>query len=271
MVRKHVQCAIKTDYLSDEESKSSNELEHLTRKYADSVTMYQKKRSEISQMIQLEQKASTVLYVVYRSDILRYLSWKQWFVHYLPWPVTLFIVWIMQLLAFIVMELEHEKNGEHESKDTKLLMGRIIAILMLGIYTTMTGTSQRCTIRCAVFDGIQTKNMRYYLFLICPILQAFIEIIALRVSVDVILEAPTVIDIFQDAMSMIIILEIDNWVSMAVSKKDLGLTDEMFTIDLKNDDTRIDEWVSGILYGIIFICKMTILVWDVYHEIYVTY
>ena len=180
--------------------------------------------------------------------------------------MLLLLVWVMQLTAFILMELQHAAIGEH-GKSTEVLIARIVSILILGTYSMMAGQSQNGAIRCSVFDAVHKNNKTFYWFMFFPIFQALIELVELRVSVDVILEAPTVVEVFKDAMSFVIILEIDNWVAFAVNKRTLGLTNEMFLIDFYGDSSLSDEIISGLIYGLIVVAKIAILIWDIYHEV----
>ena len=68
-------------------------------------------------------------------------------------------------------------------------------------------------------------------------------------------------------MAFVIILEVDNWVAFGVSKRDLGLTNDMFVVDFAGRSNMKDEIITGVLYGSIFAAKLGMIIWDIYHEI----
>ena len=262
------------EIVEDENQEIENNGEYSDQHTENSLKKFQSRLHTISNIIHLKTSPATILYAIYRSDILHHLSWSEYIRHFLPYPILIISIWLLQIGSFVLMEVEHAKIGEH-GNNYVVLFARIIALLMLGFHTLGTGNAQRDAIKCILYDAFFTKQ-KYVIFLFFPLFQAIVEIVALRISADVILEAGTVVEVFKDAMSLIVILELDNWISDALSKRDLGLEEDAFIIAMANqslkDKKKSKQHHDGafMLYFVISCSKIAVLIWDIYHEVYDT-
>ncbi len=119
--------------------------------------------------------------------------------------------------------------------------------------------------------------------------QAAIELAALWVSARVILQADTVVDVFKDAVAIMFILgnvslsnaarldnsqknpkEVDDWLGDSINKESVGLTDDMFRVDLKDRQNRWDQFWTDVLYFVLQAARVAILTWSMYDTVYDT-